>query len=197
MPVHNRKNPTPADHGFDYWFGLVNGPGPSHKDPTNFLRNGKRVGTIKGYSCQIVVDEALTWLDQKARHRCTLLPQPLVHRTPRPVIAAPDEIVSQYGALDDQAAIYNGTIDNIDRAIGRLVAKLEKLGELDNTIIIYSSDNGSYLSERNGELRGGKGSLIRRRPPRPGNLLWKGKIPLAASRTSPLELSTSFPRSAA
>ena len=65
MPVQNRKNPTPADHGFDYWFGLVNGPGKSHKDPTNFIRNGERVGMMKGYSCQIVVDEALTWLDEK------------------------------------------------------------------------------------------------------------------------------------
>ena len=27
MPVQNRDNPTPADHGFDYWFGVVNGPG--------------------------------------------------------------------------------------------------------------------------------------------------------------------------
>ena len=44
MPVQNRENPTPGDHGFDYWFGLVNGPGRSHEDPTNFLRNGKRVG---------------------------------------------------------------------------------------------------------------------------------------------------------
>ena len=26
----------PTRHGFDYWFGLVNGPGRSHKDPTNF-----------------------------------------------------------------------------------------------------------------------------------------------------------------
>ena len=65
MPVHNRENPTPGDHGFDYWFGLVNGAHPSHKDPTNFLRNGKPVGKMNGYSCQIVVDEALTWLDEK------------------------------------------------------------------------------------------------------------------------------------
>ena len=42
-------------------------------------------------------------------------------------IAAPDEIVSWYG-LNDQAAIYSGTIDNTDRAIGRLVARLENSG---------------------------------------------------------------------
>lgn len=176
MPVHNRENPTPADHGFDDWFGLVNGAGPSHKDPTNFLRNGKRVGPMKGYSCQIVVDEALTWLDEKHAPDAPFFLN-LWFNEPHAVIAAPDEIVSQYGDLDDQAAIYNGTIDNTDRAIGRLVAKLKKLGELDNTIIVYSSDNGSYLQERNGELRGKKGSLFEGGHRVPGIIYWKDGIP--------------------
>mgnify|MGYP001398052367 CR=1 FL=1 len=176
MPVQNRKNPTPADHGFDYWFGLVNGPGKSHKDPTNFIRNGERVGMMKGYSCQIVVDEALTWLDEK-RDADEPFFLNLWFNEPHAPIAAPDEIVSQYGALNDQAAIYSGTIDNTDRAIGRLVARLEKLGELDNTIIIYSSDNGSYRQERNGELRGKKGALFEGGHRVPGIIYWKGGIP--------------------
>jgi arylsulfatase A len=176
MPVQNRENPTPGDHGFDYWFGLVNGPGPSHKNPTQFLRNGKRVGPMKGYSCQIVVDEALTWLDEK-RDAGEPFFLNLWFNEPHAPIAAPDEIVSQYGALNDQAAIYSGTIDNTDRAIGRLVARLEKLGELDNTIIIYSSDNGSYRQERNGELRGKKGALFEGGHRVPGIIYWKGGIP--------------------
>jgi arylsulfatase A len=176
MPVHNRKNPTPAEHGFDYWFGLVNGPGPSHKNPTQFLRNGKRVGQIKGYSCQIVVDEALTWLDEKRDAKEPFFLN-LWFNEPHAPIAAPDEIVSEYGALNDQAAIYSGTIDNTDRAIGRLIARLEKLGELENTIIVYASDNGSYRPERNGELRGQKGSQYEGGHRVPGIFYWKGGIP--------------------
>ena len=176
MPVQNRKNPTPADHGFDYWFGVVNGPGKSHKNPTNFLRNGKRVGPMKGYSCQIVVDEALTWIDQK-RDGDEPFFLNLWFNEPHDPIAAPDDIVSQYGALNERAAIYSGTIDNTDRAIGRLVARLEKLGELDNTIIVYASDNGSYLQERNGELRGKKGALFEGGHRVPGIFHWKGGIP--------------------
>ncbi|HBV62039.1 MAG TPA: hypothetical protein DEF45_03355, partial [Rhodopirellula sp.] len=176
MPVQNRDNPTPSDHGFDYWFGVVNGPGRSHKNPTNFLRNGKRVGEMKGYSCQIVVDEALTWIDQK-RDGDEPFYLNLWFNEPHDPIAAPDEIVSQYGGLNQREAIYSGTIDNTDRAIGRLVAKLEKIGELDNTIIIYASDNGSYLQKRNGELRGKKGSLFEGGHRVPGIFYWKDGIP--------------------
>ncbi|MBT3567572.1 MAG: sulfatase-like hydrolase/transferase [Opitutae bacterium] len=176
IPVFNRENPTPGDHGFDYWFGLVNGPGPSHKNPTNFLRNGKRVGQIKGYSCQIVVDEALTWLDEK-READEPFFLNLWFNEPHAPIAAPDEIVYRYGALNDQASIYSGTIDNTDQAIGRLVARLEKLGELDNTIIVYASDNGSYRPERSGELRGQKGSQFEGGHRVPGIFYWKGGIP--------------------
>ncbi len=176
MPVNNRDNPTPAEHGFDYWFGLINGAQPSHKDPTNFLRNGKPVGPMTGYSCQLVVDEAIDWLDKK-RDAGEPFFLNLWFNEPHAVIAAPDEIVSRYGALNDQAAIYNGTIDNTDRAIGRLVAKLEQLGELDNTIIHYSSDNGSYRQERSGKLRGKKGSHYEGGHRVPGIFYWKGKIP--------------------
>ena len=181
MPVNGRDNPTPAEHGFDYWFGLVNGANPSHKDPTNFLRydglrKGKPVGPMKGYSCQIVVDEAIAWLDQKRAADAPFFLN-LWFNEPHAVIAAPDEIVSLYGALNDQAAIYNGTIDNTDRAIGRLVARLEELGELDNTIISYSSDNGSYRQDRCGKLRGKKGSHFEGGHRVPGIFYWKGKIP--------------------
>ena len=106
---------------------------------------------------------------------------------PHAPIAAPDEIVSQYGALNDQAAIYSGTIDNTDRAIGRLIAKLEKLGELKNTIIVYASDNGSYRPERNGELRGQKGSLNSKAgTASPASFTGRAESLADVSRTSPL-----------
>ena len=39
--------------------------------------------------------------------------------------------------------VYAGMVDNIDQNVGRLVDALEELGELDNTIILFTSDNGA------------------------------------------------------
>ena len=59
----NSKKPTPDEHGFAHWFATWSNAGPSHEAP-NFIRNGDPVGPLKGYSCQLVVDEAIDWLDQ-------------------------------------------------------------------------------------------------------------------------------------
>ncbi|MFV1965399.1 MAG: sulfatase, partial [Pirellulaceae bacterium] len=171
MTSGKRVKPSPTEHGFDYWFGLSNGAQPSHKDPVNFLRNGKRVGPLKGYSCQIVVSDAIDWLETR-----TDPDQPFFlniwFNEPHSKLAAPDEIVSIYGDLKDEAAIYSATVDNTDRAIGRLVAKLKETGKLDNTLIIYSSDHGSYRSDRNGGLRGNKGSNFQGGLRSPGIFFW-------------------------
>ena len=167
----NRKKPSPTEHGFDYWFGLANGAGPSQKDPVNFIRNGKRVGPLKGYSCQIVVDDAIRWLTEKRPSN-----QPFFlnvwFNEPHSVLAAPDEIVSQYGGLGAPAALYSGAVDNTDRAVGRLLAKLKDMGVVENTLIIYSSDNGSYRNDRNGGLRGAKGSNFEGGIRSPGIFFW-------------------------
>ena len=63
------KKPTLNDHGFDYWFATANNANPSHLNPVNFVRNGKRLGQLKGYACQLVVDEAIHWLE---KHRMNL-----------------------------------------------------------------------------------------------------------------------------
>ena len=171
MTSGKRKKPSLQDHGFDYWFGLSNGANPTHRNPTNFMRNGKRVGPMKGYSCQIVVSDAINWLETKAN-----LDEPFFmniwFNEPHATLAAPVEITAIYGDPKDEAAIYSATVDNTDRAIGRLVAKLKETGKLDNTLIIYSSDHGSYRADRNGGLKGNKGSNFQGGLRSPGIFFW-------------------------
>jgi len=157
LPTQNRSKPTPSHHGFDYWFTTWNNASPSHKNPNNFIRNGQAVGRLEGYSCQLVADEAIDWLENHRHPKAPFFLNLWFHE-PHAPIAAPDKIVSSYGKLKDRAAIYSGTIDNTDRAISRVVEKLNQMGVRENTLIIYASDNGSYRDDRTGNLRGSKGS---------------------------------------
>ncbi len=64
--------------------------------------------------------------------------------------------------LDSIMAAYAGCIDSIDQNIGKLTRHLERLGELENTVIFFLSDNGAC--QEGGVL--GKGSLeMVRNPP--------------------------------
>lgn len=192
LPTPERQKPTPAEHGFDYWFATWNNAAPSHRDPDNFIRNGQPVGKIEGYSCQIVVDEAIAWLD---RHRAKDRPFFLNvwFHEPHAPIAAPEEIVTRYGAAKDAAAIYSGTIDNTDRAIARLLAKLERVAPRENTIIIYASDNGSYRRDRVGHLRGTKGMNWEGGIRVPGIVSWPGAIPAGRVEKTPAGLVDVLP----
>ncbi|MEM8953827.1 MAG: sulfatase-like hydrolase/transferase [Verrucomicrobiota bacterium] len=183
LPTEDRDKPTPDQHGFDHWFATWNNAEPSHKNPATFIRNGEPVGELKGYSCQLVVDEAIAWLDKtidtdpkdKNGSKTPFFLNVWFHE-PHAPIAAPDKIVSQYGKLDDKAAIYSGTIDNTDRAIKRLLAHLKKIAPAEDTLIIYTSDNGSYRDERTGGFRGRKGSNWDGGIRVPGIFSWPGTI---------------------
>lgn len=192
LPTDQRKKPTPADHGFDHWLGTANNAAPSHHNPDNFIRNGEPVGLVEGYSCQIVVDEALNWLEKhRAKDRPFFLN--VWFHEPHAPIAAPDEIVETYGALKDKAAVYSGTIDNTDRAIARLLARLKEIAPPEDTLIIYASDNGSYRADRVGGLRGSKGMNWEGGIRVPGIFSWPGVIPPGAVEKTPAGLVDILP----
>ena len=55
----------------------------------------------------------------------------------------PWEQVADHDKWDLKMAVYAAMVDRMDQNIGRLVAKLRELGELENTLIVFHSDNGA------------------------------------------------------
>ena len=157
--------PKPDHFGFDHWFATHNNAVPSHENPKNFIRNGEKVGEIEGFSCQIVVDEALSWLDSKETDNPFYLQ--LTFHEPHEPIASPEDLIQKYLPLSKnrEQAKYFANVENMDNAVGRLLKYLEK-NHSENTIIVFSSDNGPETLDRTpksyksygstGELKGRK-----------------------------------------
>lgn len=148
---NSEAQPQPGDAGFDHWFATQNNASPSHMNPNNFVRNGEAVGPLTGTSCQLVVDEAVGWL-QKQRQAKPAQPFFLyvAFHEPHEPVASPPELVEQYLPVStnrDQAE-YFSNVHNMDAATGRLLDALKELGVADNTLVVFSSDNGPETLKR-------------------------------------------------
>lgn len=199
--------PYPGDHGFDHWLAHKSNFG---RNPEGFLRNGQQTGQLEGWMSEIVVDEAMSWLDQRNKDipffTCLWFSEPHT-----PVQAADecralypaDEIAPHEKALATSGGsqvvrkklkdpdLYFGCVSMLDHHIGRLLDYLDKHNLADNTIIIFTSDNvpehrtatafGSW-----GHLRGAKGNVHDGGMHVPGIIRWPGGIKAGSVSDEPI-----------
>lgn len=151
LTSENMPQPEPLDQGYDYAFWTHNNAIPSHKNPNNFIRNREETGILEGYSCQLVVSEARKWLDSQQNTDTPFYINLWFHE-PHSKEAAPDSLKAKH----QRNKAYYGCIENMDYAVGHLVEYLQETGMDENTIIIFTSDNGSRYLGSNEPLRGEK-----------------------------------------
>ena len=149
---NSKKQAQPGDHGFEHWFATQNNASPSHENPVNFVRNGKPVGKIEGYSCQIVADEFVNWITD---HQQSNPEQPffgyVAYHEPHEPIASPPAMVKKYegrSVLNHDEAQYFANVENLDSATGKVLKAIDDLGYRDNTLVIFTSDNGPETLNR-------------------------------------------------
>ncbi|MEO1013455.1 MAG: arylsulfatase [Bacteroidota bacterium] len=181
-----------------------------HHGHNNSIINGiPRIGFMKGGEAAKWVDEDMADYflakaqDYVKKHKeepfflYYALQQPHVPRTPHPRFAG----MSGMGPRGD-------VIIEADWCVGQFIQTLEKEGLLENTLIVFSSDNGPVLNDGyydnaveklgnhnpKGPLRGGKYSLFEAGTRVPFITYWKGKIQPGVSHAlvSQLDLLTSL-----
>mgnify|MGYP001034113905 CR=1 FL=1 len=166
--------PLPTEQGFDYAFYTYNNANPSHHNPVNFYRNGEAVGELEGYSCQLVVDEAINWLEETDKKDKPFYVN-LWFNEPHEKVAAPPEFAQNHDYRDQ----YYGCIENMDNAVGRLLNYLKNNNLEENTIVIFTSDNGSQVASSDNPLRGAKALNFEGGIRVPFIVKWSGRIPQA------------------
>ena len=102
--------------------------------------------------------------------------------------------------------VYAGMVETLDEAVGRIIAALDKAGLMDNTVIVFNSDNGPYFIPNATympaefakvpvtsaqPLRAGKGTIYEAGTRVPLVFIWPGKVK-PGTETSALFQSTDF-----
>jgi len=153
----NEKFPHPDDHGYDYWFATQNNAFPNHRNPINFVRNGKPVGKLEGYSAPLVADEAISWLNTKRDPTKPFLMSVWFHE-PHAPIKTDIKFSELYPNETAKNKAYFGNVTQMDFALGEIMKTLESQGVADNTLVVFTSDNGPVerFGGNTGGLRGNK-----------------------------------------
>lgn len=175
--MEDSSQPLPDKHGFDTWLATHNNAIPSHKNPINFYENGVALGEIKGYSSQIVIDKAMKWLNNrkdKSRPFCLVL----WFHEPHLVLAQPDSFRQKYSQYKGKEGEYYANVDHLDSQIGRFMGYLNEHRLVDDSWILFTSDNGPKKGAggQTGGFRGFKGSFYEGGYREPTIMYWKGFI---------------------
>lgn len=212
------KQPNPGDHGFEHWLAHPKNFG---QNPSGFHRDGKATNKLEGWMSEIVIDEAIDFIDKRDAAKPFL--SMLWFSEPHTPVVAAEEFVTpyedpsvaesaagiKYGGPQvirkpDEAkrATYYGCVSMLDHHIGRLLDHLKAKGLADNTIVIFTSDNGPEHRPNSsfgtpGHLRGAKGHMHEGGYRVPGIITWPGKIAPGSVSSEPVNGTDYLPTLAA
>jgi arylsulfatase A len=168
----HRHEFLPLQRGFDEYFGI-----PYSNDMMSVVYlEGNQVVDFhpdQHYTTKTYTEKACDFIDRNAGGRFYLY---LAHSMPHvPIYASPD--------FDGRSGngLYADVIEEIDWSVGQVLSSLEEHGILDNTLVVFSSDNGPWLAMKEwggsaGFLREGKQYTFEGGQRVPTLAMWPGVI---------------------
>jgi arylsulfatase A-like enzyme len=181
------------DHQYGLWFGMI--------DYFTHLRGGvldwhrdDQPCKDEGYSTHLIAKEACRIIRAKNPDKPLFLYLPFnaVHGP----YQVPDSYCAPYPNLKGVRRTYAGMLSAMDEAIGQVLAALDERKIRDNTLIIFSSDNGGPSPgtvTSNGPLRGGKGAIYEGGIRVCACVNWPGHIPAGKTIDEPLHAVDWYP----
>ena len=173
---------TPEKHGFDgniagrEW-GQPKGPGKYFYPWDMPNLDGGKPGD---FLTDRLADKAEEFLEKTGDNPFLLyMADYAVHS---PIMSKPEYILkysdklesSPQGTYNQINLKYAGLVQSLDDSVGRIVKKLQEQGKLENTIFIFTSDNGSPEHDNDGGLRGTKGTGFDGGTRVPAFVVWPG-----------------------
>ena len=201
----------PQNHGFDSNIGGTLWGAPQTffypYSGDRYYREPRYVPHLEGgkpgeYLTDRLTDEALEFLDAQGDSPFYLN---LWYHTVHTPIEGKPEVVARYAAkirpdMNHQNAHLAAMVASLDENVGRVLDKLDALGLADNTVVVFTSDNGDFINDWEGErvtnnapLRSGKGSLYEGGVRVPTLIRAPGVTPAGAVSETPIVSVDFFP----
>ncbi len=162
----------PLQHGYDYFFGFAKGAADyfrhrvtlDKKEKNDGLYRGNKPIESEGYLTDLFTDETIRFIEKSAGKKPFMIS--LHFNAPHWPWEGPyDESVAE-GLLNifhrDGGSLktYAEMMTRMDANVGRVLAKLKELGIEDNTIVVFTSDNGGEKYSDTWPYTGYKGELL-------------------------------------
>lgn len=142
----------------------------------------------EGYTTDLIAAEAVQILEQRASDRRPFFLY-VAFNAPHTPLQATEAYLARYAKLPEKRRAYAAMITQMDDAIGRIVSTLEQKGLRENTLIVFSSDNGGNLpAANNAPLRDQKGSVYEGGVRVPAFASWPGRLPAEKTVMQPLHM---------
>ena len=164
---HHTEAQRPNAQGFDLFYGLLH-----PNDEEQPLYRNTRASTeplMQSALTRRFTEEAQRFIDQSEGQPFFLY---MSHIAPHIPLAPSPEF-----ANTSEAGAYGDVIQELDWSVGQLLDAVERRGIAENTIVIFSSDNGPFPEGSGGGLRGGKATAWDGGYRVPFIARWPGRIP--------------------
>jgi arylsulfatase A len=163
----------PLQQGFDSYFGI---PYSNDMESVVYMRDNEveEYNVDQKYITRRYTEEALKFIDQNKDNPFFLY---VAHNMPHVPIYASEDFIGT-----SERGLYGDVVQELDWSVGQILERLEQLNLLENTLVIFSSDNGPWLVMEDmggsaGILREGKQYTFEGGMRVPTVAMWKNKIP--------------------
>jgi arylsulfatase A-like enzyme len=192
----------PPQRGFDFYYGFAN-TGIDYYTHERYgvpsmFRGNQRIKE-EGHATDLFRREALRFIGENAERPFFLYLAPNAPHGAstfdKTAPQVPPEYLSMYGGAKSSRAQYRALITHLDAALGAIFDDLRKRQLENDTLVVFTSDNGGSGADNNAPLRGGKTQLFEGGIRVPMIARWPGRIKAGSTCTqfaSTLELFPTF-----
>jgi arylsulfatase A-like enzyme len=173
---HAKKEFYPIHRGFDEYLGILYS---NDMRPVQLI-DGEEVveyPVVQTTLTKRYTDRALQFIERNKSKPFFLY---FAHAMPHKPLAAGEKYYKNSGA-----GLYGDVIEELDASVGQVLDKLNELQLDDNTLVVFTSDNGPWFGGSAGGLRGMKGTSWEGGYRVPFIARWPGKIPAGHVSSEP------------